>query len=207
MSKINLYRHPLSGHSHRVELLLALLNIDANIIDIDLMSGEQKSPEFLQKNSAGQVPALEDGNVNLADSNAILVYLASRYDAYRTWLPTNPQEAAEVQRFLTTAAGPVAFGPAAARLVTLFGAGLDHAKAVETAHTLLTQLESHLANRDWLVTNKPTIADVANYAYIAHAPEGNVDLTAYPNVKCWLARIEQLQGFVPMQTSAVGLAA
>jgi len=105
MSKINLYRHPLSGHSHRVELLLALLNIDANIIDIDLMSGEQKSPEFLQKNSAGQVPALEDGNVNLADSNAILVYLASRYDAYRTWLPTNPQEAAEVQRFLTTAAG------------------------------------------------------------------------------------------------------
>ena len=133
MSKINLYRHPLSGHSHRVELLLALLNIDANIIDIDLMSGEQKSPEFLQKNSAGQVPTLEDGNVNLADSNAILVYLASRYDAYRTWLPTNPQEAAEVQRFLTTAAGPVAFGPAAARLVTLFGAGLDHAKAVETA--------------------------------------------------------------------------
>jgi len=78
---------------------------------------------------------------------------------------------------------------------------------VETAHTLLTQLEAHLANRDWLVTNKPTIADVANYAYIAHAPEGNVDLTAYPNVKRWLARIEQLQGFVPMQASAVGLAA
>ncbi len=207
MSKINLYRHPLSGHSHRVELLLALLNIDANIIDIDLMSGEQKSPEFLQKNPAGQVPALEDGDVTVIDSNAILVYLASRYDAYRTWLPTDPLQAAEVQRFLTAAAGPVASGPAAARLVTLFGAGLDHVKAVEAAHTFLTQMNSYLADRDWLVADKPTIADVANYAYIAHAPEGNVDLAAYPGVKAWLARIEQLPGFVPMVDSPVGLAA
>ena len=207
MSKIKLYRHPLSGHSHRAELLLSLLSIDATIIDIDLMSGEHKSPEYLQKNPAGQVPALEDGDVTVIDSNAILVYLASSYDVYRTWLPTDPRQASEIQRFLTAAAGPVAFGPAAARLVTLFGAGLDHAKAVETAHTFLSQLESHLADRDWLVTDLPTIADVANYAYIAHAPEGNVDLAAYPNVKAWLGRIEQLPGFVPMVDSAVGLAA
>ena len=207
MSKISLYRHPLSGHSHRVELLLALLGIDANIVDVDLMSGEQKSQEFLQKNPAGQVPALEDDNITVTDSNAILVYLASSYDAYRTWLPMEPQDSAEVQRFLTAAAGPVAFGPAAARLVTLFGAGLDHAKAVETAHSFLTQLNDHLEDRDWLVTDHPTIADVANYAYIAHAPEGNVDLASYQNVNAWLARIEQLPGFVPMKHSAVGMAA
>ncbi len=207
MSTINLYRHPLSGHSHRVELFLSLLNINANIIDVDLMNGEQRTPEYLQKNPAGQVPALEDGQVTLADSNAILVYLASRYDADRTWLPTDPQESARVQQFLTAAAGPVASGPAAARLVTVFGAGLDHAKAVEIAHSLLAQLESHLNGRRWLVTQHPTIADVANYAYIAHAPEGNVDLTNYPNVKAWLAGIEQLDGFVSMQATAVGLAA
>ena len=52
-----------------------------------------------------------------------------------------------------------------------------------------------------------TIADIANYAYLAHAPEGNVSLDDYPNVRAWLARIEQLPGFVPMQATPVGLAA
>lgn len=207
MTTLNLYRHPLSGHSHRVELLLALLKIDANIIDVDLMSGEQRSPEFLQKNPAGQVPALEDDAVTVVDSNAILVYLASKYDPSRKWLPTDPASAAEVQRFLTMAAGPVASGPAAARLVTLFGAGLDHARAVETAHNVLAQLNAHLADHRWLVSPNPTIADVANYAYVAHAPEGNVDLGGYPNVQRWLTQIEQLPNFVAMQTSPVGLAA
>lgn len=207
MQSITLYRHPLSGHSHRVELLLSLLSLKADIIDVDLMSGEQKSSPFLKKNPLGQVPALEDGGLTIIDSNAILVYLASRYDSAGTWLPNDPRQAAEVQRFLTVAAGPVASGPAAARLVTLFGAGLDHAKAVETAHTILSHLEAHLADRDWLVSNMPTIADVANYAYIAHAPEGNVDLASYPNVKHWLGNVENLPGFVPMVNSAVGLAA
>ncbi|GAH16135.1 unnamed protein product, partial [marine sediment metagenome] len=52
-----------------------------------------------------------------------------------------------------------------------------------------------------------TIADVANYAYIAHAPEGDVPLDSYPNVRAWLGRIAALPGFVPMQATAVGLAA
>jgi glutathione S-transferase len=75
------------------------------------------------------------------------------------------------------------------------------------AHTVLGVLESHLDGRDWLVGNNPTIADVANYAYIAHAPEGDVTLDNYPNVRTWLGRIETLPGFVPMQATAVGLAA
>ena len=207
MSKINLYRHPLSGHSHRVELMLSLLNIDANIIDIDLMNGEQKSPEFLHKNPAGQVPVLGDGDEIYTDSNAILVYLANKYDAGQTWMPVQAEDAAAVQRFLSAAAGAIATGPAAARLVTLFGADLDHAHAVEAAHTFFSQLESHLSNREWLATDGPTIADIANYAYIAHAPEGNVDLSNYPSIKRWLARIERLPGFVPMKKSTVGLAA
>ena len=107
---------------------------------------------------------------------------------------------------LVNCAGP-AFGPASARLVTVFGAGLDHAKAIETAHNLLSQLNDRLETRQWLATDNPTIADVANYAYIAHAPEGNVSLESYPNVRAWLDRIEQLPGFVAMQATAAGLAA
>ena len=143
----------------------------------------------------------------IADSNAILVYLAGRYDAGNSWMPVDPVAAAQVQRFLSIAAGQVAHGPAAARLVNVFGAGLDHQRAIEVAHNLLGVLESHLDGREWLVGDKPTVADVANYAYIAHAPEGDVSLQNYPNVQAWLGRIAALPGFVPMQATAVGLAA
>ena len=207
MSTIKLYRHPLSGHAHRAELFLSILGLDADIIDIDLMKGEQKQPDFLKKNFFGQVPVLEDGAVTIADSNAILVYLASQYDQEHTWLPVEPAKAAEVQRFLSVATGPVASGPATARLINLFGAKLDHAKAIETAHNILGKLDEHLQEREWLASDRPTIADLSNYSYIAHAPEGDVSLQDYPNVRAWLQRIESLPGFIPMQSSAVGLAA
>lgn len=207
MTTIKLYRHPLSGHCHRVELLLSILALKTQIINVDLMNGEHKRAEFLQKNSFGQVPVLEDGSVTLADSNAILTYLASRYDQNRSWLPEDPVDAAEVHRFLSIASGAVAYGPAAARLVNVFGANLDLDKATEIAHFILGKLDEHLQGRQWLVTDQPTIADLSNYAYIAHAPEGNVSLQAYPEVKAWLQRIEDLPGFIPMQATAVGLAA
>lgn len=205
MSTIKLYRHALSGHSHRVELFLSLLGLNAEIVDVDLAKGAHKQVEYLKINSFGQVPALQDGDATLADSNAILLYLATTYDADRNWLPEDAVEVAEVQRFLSLAAGKVAYGPAAARLVTVFGATLDHDAAINTAHAVLAELDSHLENRHWLATDGPTIADVANYAYIAHAPEGNVSLDKYSHVRAWLTRIENLAGFIPMQATAVGL--
>lgn len=207
MSTITLYRHPLSGHSHRVELFLSILNIDAEIVDVDLLAGAHKQPEFLAMNRFGQVPVLVDGDDILADSNAILVYLANKYDPTGSWLPADALTAAEVQRFLSVAAGAVANGPASARLVTVFGAGLDHQRAIDTAHTVLGVLDAHLEGRNWLVGSRPTIADIANYAYIAHAPEGGVDLAPYANVRAWLRRVQQLPGFVPMQPTAAGLLA
>ncbi|MDY6941988.1 MAG: glutathione S-transferase [Pseudomonadota bacterium] len=207
MSERKLHRHPLSGHSHRAELFLSLLGLEAELIDVDLLKGEHKKSAFLAKNSAGQIPVLEDSDITLADSNAILVYLAGRYDAEREWLPQDAREAAEVQRFLSIAAGPVYTGPASARLVTVFGSGLDHDKAIQIAHTILSFINRHLADRNWLASDRATIADIANYTYIAHAPEGNVSLEDYANIRAWLKRIEALPGFVPMQATAVGLAA
>ena len=207
MSTIKLYRHALSGHSHRVELFLSLLNRDYELVDVDLVNGVHKQPEFLAMNRFGQVPVLEDDDTVLADSNAILVYLANRYDAGNSWLPDEPEAAAEVQRFLSVAAGQVIYGPATARLVNVFGADKDKDAAIAIAHQVFEVLESHLEGRDWLVGNRPTIADVSNYSYIAHAPEGDVSLDAYPQLRAWLARVERLPGFVPMQATAIGLAA
>ncbi|PCI04972.1 MAG: glutathione S-transferase [Gammaproteobacteria bacterium] len=205
MSTIKLFRYPLSGHSHRVENFLSILGLDAKIITVDLAKGEHKTPSFLKKNVFGQVPVLEDGPITLADSNAILIYLASKYDSKRQWLPLGAEEAAEVQRFLSVAAGEIAHGPAAARLVTVFGASLDAEAAIRSAHALLQTLETHLQGRDWLAGEHATIADIADYTYIAHAPEGNVLLDDYPNIRAWLARVEALPGFCPMQATASDL--
>jgi len=207
MLNITLYRHPLSGHSHRVELLASLLNLNINVVDVDLMKGEQRSAEFLAKNPAGQVPVLEVDGSFITDSNAILIYLATRFDATDTWLPVDPAGAAAVQHRLSEAVGPLAQGPAAARLITLFGAAYDADATIQAAHKFLNTLEARLSSHDWVAIDKPTIADVALYAYIAHAPEGNVSLADYAGIRRWLNDVEALNGFLPMQKSAVGLAA
>lgn len=207
MSFIKLYRHTLSGHSHRVEVFLSLLGLETQLIDVDLKNGAHKQADFLAKNSFGQVPVIEDVDVTLADSNAILVYLASKYDQSHQWLPSDPLQVAKIQRFLSVAAGKIASGPAAARLVNVFGAPLDHALAIVTAHTILGQLNDHLFGKDWLVGQHPTIADVANYTYIKHAPEGDVSLAEYKNIQVWLARFEALPGFIAMQSTPIDLGA
>ncbi len=202
---IKLYNFPKSGHAHRIELMLSLLDLPAELVFVDLAKGAHKQPDFLALNPFGQVPVLDDNGTVLADSNAILVYLASTYDARGQWLPRDPLGAARVQRWLSVAAGPLAFGPAAARLVTVFGASFNSDEVIARAHTLLKVMDAELGKTPFLVGNEPTIADIANYSYIAHAPEGNVSLDAYPNVRAWLARIEALPGFVGMPRTAVGL--
>ena len=203
---IRLYRHALSGHSHRAELFLSLLGLPFELIDIDFAAGAHKQPDFLQINPFGQLPAIDDNGVTIPDSNAILVYLATKY-ADSSWLPRDPEGAASVQRWLSVAAGQIAYGPAAARLVNVFGAKLDHDRAKMIANNLFKLMETHLEQRKFLVGDSPTIADVAGYSYIAHAPEGNVSLQPYPHIRAWLTRIEQLPGFVPMVNTEVGLAA
>ncbi|WP_426285636.1 glutathione S-transferase family protein [Luteibacter sp. E-22] len=203
---MKLYHHPLSGHSHRARLFVSLLGLPHELVEVDLMAGAHKTPEYLKLNPFGQVPLLDDEGVAVADSNAILVYLAKK--AGRTdWLPEDPAGAAAVQRWLSVAAGDVAYGPAAARLITVFGAKYDANEVIARAHVLLKRLEARLSTQDWLASEHPTIADVAIYSYIARAPEGNVDLSGYPAVNAFLRRIEDLPGFVPFARTPVGLAA
>ena len=93
---ITLYRFSRSGHSHRAELFLSLLGLPVTPVDVDLAGGQHKTPEYLAMNCFGQVPVIRDGDVTVADSNAILCYLASRYGAEH-WLPREPAQAAQVE--------------------------------------------------------------------------------------------------------------
>jgi len=206
-NRLKLHHFALSGHSHRVQLMLSLMGLPHDIVPVDLKRGEHKSAAFLKLNPFGQVPVLEDGDTALFDSNAILVYLARRYDPTGRWLPHDAAAQAAVQAWLSVAAGLIAFGPASARMITLFGSQANAEEVIGRAHRLLQVMEGVLGRQNFLTGATATLADVAGYSYIAAAPEGNVDLAPYPHVRAWLARIEALPGFVPFPRSAVGLVA
>ena len=205
---IKLYSSSISGHVHRVRLFLTMLGLPFESIELDMRKRENRTPEFLARNPFGQVPVIEDGDLTLADSNAILVYLNERYSSDPTrWMPRDAVGAARVQRWFSVAAGPLAYGPAAARVMVLFGHATDPTDTVKRSHALLSVMETHLQQQPFLAGPDATLADIANYAYVAHAPEGSVSLDGYPSVREWLARVEALPGFVPMVRTPVGLAA
>lgn len=195
---IKLYGHEMSGNSYKVRLFLELLNLEYEWVKVDLMKGEHKSPEYLTLNPFGQVPLLVDGDIKLADAQAILVYLARQYGG-EEWLPLDALSLAQVVRWLSTTAGEVRQGPENARLYHLFGAtSINIDRAHQKAELILTQLDKHLSTRTWLEFERTTIADIAVFPYIALAPDGKIDLAPYPNVLVWIERIKQLPGYIPM---------
>lgn len=204
---IRLYRHVLSGHCHRVELMLSLLGLPFEAIDVAFGPAGTRTPEFMARNAFGQVPVIEDGDLTLPDSNAILVYLCRRYDASGRWYPDDPAIAGRTQRWLSVAARQLAEGPASARVANLFGREIDRTRVHGIANDLFRIVDAELATSPFLTGDAPTVADIAHYSYTAHAPEGDVSLDPYLNIRAWLARIEALPGFVPMPRSAVGLQA
>lgn len=203
---IRLYTTRLSGHGHRVQLFLTMLDLPFDVVEVNMKAGDNRRPEFLALNPFGQVPVIEDGETVLFDSNAILVYLAKRYGD-PSWLPDDPQGAAAVQRWLSLAAGPIAYGPCAARLVTVFGAPLNHETAKGIAVKLFDVIERELGTKPFAAGEHVTIADIAAHTYIAHAPEGGVSLEPYPNIRAWLRRVEALPRFIAMPPTKAGLLA
>lgn len=204
---MKLYHYPLSGHAHRAALFLSLAGVEHELVEVDLAAGAHKQPEFLALNAFGEVPVLDDNGIIIADSLAILVYVARKIGPSH-WLPTDPADEAQVQRWLSVAAGKIAYGACAARLITVFGAPFRPEEVIERAHATLAVVERTLEGQRWIATAaEPSIADIALYSYIERVPEGNVDLTGYPRVLAWLSQIEDLPGFIPFQRTRVGLEA
>jgi glutathione S-transferase len=199
--EIILHGTELSGHTHRVELLLRMLGLPYR--NQEANAAVRGSPEFQKMNPLGQIPVLQDGDLTLADSNAILVYLAKRYAAGSQWLPEEPSAAAQVQRWLSIAAGEVMYGPAVARMITQWNYPSELPRAKKIAAVLLRFMDEHLKTRRFLAAEHATIADLACYSYVAHAPEGGVTLDAYGSVRAWLRRVEALPKFKPIPPSPI----
>lgn len=194
---MKLYDLEPSGNCYKVRLFAALAKIPLEIVPVDFLNREHKRAPLIALNPLGQLPILDDAPVVLRDSQAILVYLASKYGG-ESWLPRAPAEMAEVMQWLSTAANEIQNGPGAARLVDKFGYAIDKADAVKRASDILPIIDAHLAQRQWLALERPTIADCAVMPYIALAHEGGISLQPYPNIVEWIARIKALPGFIPM---------
>lgn len=196
---ITLYSAPLSGHAHRVQLFLSILDIPHEIIAVDMKSRAHKQPDYIAMHPFGQVPVLDDNGIILWDSNAVLTYLAKRYDPDGHWLPQDPIKAAQVQQWFSISASLLYNGPATARVITLLGVDLDYNLAQAVSKRLLRGMESELSQRAFLTGESANLADIAMYTYVYLAPDGGVDLSPYPHVNAWLERISTLDGFLPMK--------
>ena len=204
---IKLYGHELSGNSYKAKLMLSLLNLDYEWVKVDLMAGAHKQPEFLAINSFGQVPVLVDGDIaippsvvakGIADAQAILVYLARQYGNLQ-WLPLEAEPMSRVVRWLSITAGEVRQGTEFARRYHLFqNTDINLEQAVQKSEFILTQLDNHLAEQEWLELGHPTIADIAVFPYIALAADGRIALDKYLNVLNWINRVKNLPGFIGM---------
>ena len=200
---LRLYDYTLSGSCYKVRLLLNLLDLDHEKIAIDFYPGrEHKHQDFLDINPLGQLPVLEDGSLRLRDAQAILAYLAKRYDPSGQWLPDDPKLFGEVMMWLAFAGGEL-MAASAARLHDTLGYQLDIDDARKKARAAFRLLDDHLAERaifekTWLVGDHPTIADVACFPYTALAGDGGLGHEDYPCLRNWMHAFRRLDRFHAM---------
>lgn len=194
---IKLYDFELSGSCYKIRLLLSMLGQQHEAVTIDFINKEHKTAKYTALNPFGEIPIMEDGDVRLRDAQAIMVYLAKKFDKTNAWYPDDAASMAKIQQWLSTGGGEV-MNAAGARLVKILNYPLDLEKLQAGAHRVFKILDDHLAGRQFLELGHPTIGDIACFPYTAMAGEGGIDLSQYKNVLAWIERMKKLPGFIPM---------
>ena len=202
---ITLYDYELSGNCYKLRLFMNILGLEYRKQNVEFFPGqEHKGDAFLALNPLGQVPVLDDDGFVLRDAQAILGYLASRYDATRTWYPSDdPKRLAEVNMWLAFA-DAITGTASAARLHDVLRYPLDAGKARAGAHALFRVLDEQLwfserEHAGWICSGKrPTVADIACFPYVALSDEGGIPLIDYPALRRWTDRVRRVPGFIVM---------
>jgi len=203
---MKLYSHPLSLNCYKVRLLFSFLEESYNHENVDLVKDAHKSAEFLAMHPLGQVPVLVDGDFSCWDSQAILVYLARKFEN-ENWLPLNAKAIAQINSWLSFASKELAVGLATTRVHYILGGkninfvtrlNIEIDRATALAVKSLEVLNQQFTERRWLVGDTPTIADIACFPTVEFAHEARIALDAYPAVQDWANRFRQLPQFIQM---------
>jgi glutathione S-transferase len=198
---LKLYDFLPSGNSYKVRLLLSQLAIPYERIAVDILKGETRTPAFLAKNPNGRIPLLEVApQVYLSESNAIMVYLAKD----SALLPRDPWHYAQVLQWLFFEQYSHEPYIATSRYwIALLGEEREYRDALAEkrapGQAALRIMDQHLAQHDFFVAGRYSLADIGLYAYTHVAPEGGFELTAYPNILAWLDRVASQPGHIDIR--------
>jgi len=197
---IKLYGLEVSGNTYKVKLFMHLLGLEYQFIELDIGKKQHKSAAFMKLNPRGEFPLLEDENMIFWDSQAILVYLAQQYanPLNKHWYPDNPAEMAHITQWLCVANNEIFLSMGKARSMLKFGYAGNLALYQQQGTETLCWIEQQLTKRLWLSGEKPSIADIACYPYIALCEEANIPLAGYTAIHDWIKRIQHLKGYIPM---------
>jgi glutathione S-transferase len=195
---LKLYNVSYSGNSYKVRLLLAHLGIPCEIVDVDILKGESLTPEFLKINPNGRTPVLDDNDFILAESNAILAYLArgtkylpeerKAFGLVFQWLFF---EQYSHEPFIATSRFWLQHKPHSPERIALLASKRDGGWAA------LKVMEDHLSKNDFFVGDY-TIADIALFAYTHVSHEGGFPLDDFPKIRAWIERVNAQPAFIPM---------
>ncbi len=196
MADYTLYCFAQSGNAYKAALMLALCEADWEPRFVDFFNGETRTPEFRAINEMGEVPVLEHGDIRLTQSGVILDYLSGSLGEFAA---QSAVERREILRWLLFDNHKLTSPIATLRFMVTF------MKTGETpvteflrgrAETALKVVEGHLAERDFILGDRPTIADLSMCGYLYWPDEFGVSWADYPNIGGWLDRIAALPGWV-----------
>jgi len=197
---IQLYGFTGSGNCYKPALLMTQLSLPYQWVEVNIMNGESRTPEFLAKNPNGKIPLLEpEPGYYLAESNAMLCYLAegSRFFPAERWARAKVLEWLFFEQyshepFIATVRFWVHYQKRGAELAAKI------AEMMPRGYAALAVMERQLAQTPFLAGSEYTIADIALYAYTHVAHQGGYDLTPYPALRAWMQRVTEQQGYVTM---------
>lgn len=193
-----LYDFLPSGNGYKVRLLLTQLNIPFERIEMNILKGETRTPEFLKKNPNGRIPILEiQPNVYLSESNAILFYLSEGTDFF----PQDSYQRAKVMQWLFFEQYSHEPNIATVRFwITELEKEEEYKAKIEQKRKLgyaaLDVMEKHLASHHFFVGEKYSIADIGLFAYTHVAEEGGFDLSRFPAIQAWIDRVKSQPHYI-----------
>lgn len=200
---LRLYDFLPSGNGYKVRLLLTQLGISFERIELNILKGESRTPEFLSKNPNGRIPVLEiEPGKFLAESNAILCYLSEG----TSFFSNDAWERAQILQWLFFEQYSHEPYIATSRFwISILGKADEYRDALnqkrELAYAALTVMEKHLSKHQFLVGERYTIADIGLFAYTHVADEGGFDLTKFPAIQAWIERITSQPNHITIQDS------